>query len=72
MLLVKSLQISNGVVHKVNFDRREGVSQPDVDSEDTDRVEALSLLAAYLYTLKRELNISSFMTVQQSSLTCHN
>ena len=43
-------------MQKVNFDGQEGVSQPDVDSEDTE-VEWKLFMATYLYTLQRKLNI---------------
>ena len=37
-LTVKKIffQLTNGDVQKANFDGQEGISQPDVDSEDTE------------------------------------
>ena len=51
-------------MQKVKFDGHEGVSQPDVDLRYRSRVEALS--AAYLYTLQRELNITSIIKANLS------
>ena len=44
-------------MQKVNFDGQEGVSQPDVDSEDTEVEEWKLFRATYLYTIQRKLNI---------------